>query len=524
MYDYVIIGAGTAGCVLANRLSADPRASVLLLEAGGPDDRRDIRVPLAFSKLFRGPFDWNEHTEPQKHLANRRLYWPRGKGLGGSSTINAMIYIRGHAHDYDHWAALGNAGWGYEDVLDYFKKSEDQERGACPYHGVGGPLHVCDARSPHVLSRAFLSATRELGWVPNSDFNGRSQEGAGFYQLTQHRGKRHSVADAYLKPVRARANLTVGTDAQVIRIVCDGGRATGVEFVEKGARRRVGADREILLCAGAVRSPHLLLLSGIGARSQLQGYDIPVVLDLPGVGENLQDHLALPIAYACTQPITLACAGSLWHLLSFLLLGRGPLTSNVAEAGAFVKSSPGLDAPDLQFLFGPVFFLDHGRVQPKDHGFTLGPTLLRPQSKGRITLRSNDPFAAPAIEPDYLSAEHDLHLLVEGTRLARQLAAARAFDAFRGPEVLPGPAIKSEQEIAGYVRQHAETLYHPVGTCKMGTDASAVVDGELRVRGIRGLRVVDASIMPTIPGGNTNAPVLMIAEKAADFIVKETAR
>lgn len=518
MFDYVIVGAGSAGCVVASRLSEDPSVRVLLLEAGGPDTRREIHIPAAFSKLFRSDCDWAYDTEPQTRLNNRRLYWPRGKVLGGSSSINAMVYIRGHASDFDGWAALGNPGWSFADVLSYFKKAEDNQRGASEYHGAGGPLVVSDLRSPNVLSRAFVEAGVELGFARNPDFNGAGQEGFGFYQVTQKRGARHSAADAYLKPALARPNLTVRTGAHATQVLFAGTRAVGVAYLRDGHAEEARAGREVILCGGTVNSPQLLLLSGVGPAEQLRALGIRVVADLPGVGENLQDHLEIVVGHQCTQPVSLDRAETLGNLLQYVLFRRGPLTSNVAEAGGFVKTRLDLPAPDLQYMFGPVYYLDHGFTRPKGYGFGLVAVLLRPQSRGRITLRSTDPLAHPAIDANYLSVDADLALLVEGVKLGRRLFAAKPFDPYRGPEARPGAQVQTDAEIGNHIRRHAEAIYHPVGTCKMGADPLAVVDAQLRVRGVGGLRVVDASVMPVLIGGNTNAATLMVAEKAATLI------
>lgn len=507
--------------MVAARLSEDASARVLLLEAGGTDRRREIRVPAAFSKLFRGECDWAYATEPQPRLDNRRLYWPRGKVLGGSSSINAMIYIRGHRADFDAWAAAGNAGWSYRDVLPLFKQSEDNQRGASEYHGAGGPLRVEDQRSTNPVSRAFVEAGVELGLARNDDFNGAQQEGFGCYQVTQRRGARWSAADAYLKPAAARRNLEVRTGAHATRVLFEGTRAVGVAYVRDGKPEEARASREVILCGGAVNSPQLLMLSGIGLAEQLRAHGIRVVADLPGVGENLQDHLFLPVAYVCKQPITLDKAETLANALKYALFRRGPFTSCIAESGAFLRVLPGARLPDLQYHFGPAYYLHHGFDRPKGHGFSIGPTLLRPASRGRIALRSADPLAAPAIEPNYCSAGDDLRVLVEGIKLARCLAATRAMSAYRGDEVRPGAAAQSDDAIADYIRSAAETTYHPVGTCKMGTDAMAVVDASLRVRGVEALRVVDASVMPVLIGGNTNAATIMIAEKGSSLVQEQ---
>jgi choline dehydrogenase len=517
-YDYIIIGAGSAGCVLANRLTDDGQANVLLLEAGGPDKKQEIQIPVAFGKLFKSEVDWAYETEPQTRLNGRQLYWPRGKVLGGTSSMNAMIYQRGHPHNYDEWAALGNEEWGYGDVLPYFKKAENQERGADEYHGVGGPLNVADLRDPNPLTAAFVQAATQVGYSPNDDFNGASQEGMGHYQVTQKRGRRHSTAVAYLKPALNRPNLQAETLAQATRLLFEGQRCTGVTYLQNGREHQAAASREVILCGGAVNSPQLLLLSGIGPAAHLQALDIPVVIDLPGVGQNLQDHLLAGVTYACLQPVTLATAESLGNLVKFLLLGKGKLTSNVGEAGGFVKLHPDLPTPNLQFHFAPVYYIEHGAHMPEGHGFSIGPTLIQPKSSGYLQLRSADPLAYPLIQPNYLADETDLEVMVEGIKIARKIAQAPAFDPYRGDEYTPGAAVQSDDEIRGFLRHTLETIYHPVGTCKMGVDETAVVNPQLQVHGVQGLRVADASIMPTIINANTNAPTIMIAEKAADLI------
>lgn len=518
MYDYIIVGAGSAGCVLANRLTEDPSVKVLLIEAGGPDTKQEIRMPIAFSKLFKTAYDWNYETEAQPQLNNRSVYWPRGKTLGGSSSINIMVYIRGNEHDYNQWRDSGNIGWGYIDVLPYFKKGERQQRGASAYHGSDGLLHVVDPRSPNRLSRTFIEAGVEIGLHRNDDFNGATQEGIGLAQVTQKRGLRNSTADAYLRPALSRSNLTVLTDAQAQRINFDGKRAVGVTYLQGGVEEQASACQEVLLCGGAINSPQLLLLSGVGPVDHLQDLAIPLITHLPGVGKNLQDHLLVPVCYTASRPVTLASAQSLSNLLKFLLFRRGPLTSNVGEAAAFYKTSKDLPAPDLEMAFTPLSFLDQG------HGFTFGPIGLSPKSRGYIALRSHDPQQSPLIQPNYLEQENDLEILIEGVKLARKLAHTHAFDPYRGKEFAPGSQAQSDQEIADFIRENATTVYHPVGTCKMGHDSMAVVDSELQVHGVERLRIVDASIMPTIVRGHTNAPAIMIAEKAADLIKEASSR
>ena len=517
-YDYIVVGAGSAGCVLAGRLTEDAQTQVLLLEAGGPARAREIAIPAAFSKLFKSSVDWNYATEREPQLQNRSLYWPRGKVLGGSSAINAMIYIRGNSRDFDEWERLGNPGWSFASVLPYFKKSERQERGASEFHGTGGPLWVSDLRYVNPLTQAFVAGAQELGIAANDDFNGVAQEGVGLYQVTQKDGRRHSAADAFLQPAMRRANLTVRTGAHATRVVLERQRAVGVTFVDEGAVLEVRARREVLLCGGAINSPQLLLLSGIGPADELRRQGVEVVHALPGVGKNLQDHPMVSVGYLCKRPVSLRDAASVSNFVRYVLTKRGPLASNVAEAGLFRRTRAELLVPDLQMLFGPTYYRNHGFATHPEHCFGFGPIVLTPESRGEIFLRSTDPLAHAGIRANYFSSSADMRVLVEGVRLARDIAHSGAFAAFRGEELHPGADARTDTEIEEFIRAEAQTLYHPAGTCKMGNDALAVVDARLRVQGIAGLRVVDASIMPRVTTGNTNAPTIMIAEKAAELL------
>ncbi len=524
-FDYVIAGAGSAGCVVAARLSEDPATKVLLLEAGPPDRKLMVNVPAGFSRLFKTERDWNYATVPQDQLRGRELYWPRGKTLGGSSSINAQMWVRGNRRDYDAWAELGNRGWAFEDVLPLFLRIEDTARGALPLRGVGGPVHVADLREPNVATRAFVEAACELGLPRCPDVNGPEQEGVDHVQVTQRRGRRWSAARAYLQPASGRANLAVLTGAHVTRVVLDGDRAVGVEYARQGHREVAHARAEVILAGGTVNSPQLLMLSGIGPADQLAALGIPVAVDLPGVGQNLQAHLAAGIVVACPQPCTLASAESAANLMRFLVLHRGPLTSNVAEALAFVRVDAGAPAPDVELLFAPAPFIEHGLRRWPGHAITVGAVLLQPRSVGAVSLRAADPFAPPLLQPAYLSDPDgdDLRVMVEGLKLAAATLRTRALAPFVGDPVEPRRLPLDEAELADHVREKAETLYHPVGTCRMGVDALAVVDPELRVRGVSGLRVADASVMPRIIRGHTHAPATLIGERAADLVLGRAA-
>jgi choline dehydrogenase len=520
VYDYVVVGAGSAGCVVAARLSENPACRVLLLEAGGPDtDHARIRVPFYTWRLQRTEVDWAYKTEPQAGLAGRPMRWPRGRVLGGTSAINAMVYIRGHRAVFDGWAAMGNAGWSYQELLPLFRHSERQERGADAYHGADGPLDVADLREINPLSCAFVEAAQELGFPFNPDFNGAEQLGFGFYQVTQRRGERWSAADAFLRPALDRPNLFVATGAQATRVVLEHERAVGVAYVQGAEARQARADSEVILCGGTINSPQLLLLSGIGPSAHLQALGIAVAVDLPGVGQNLHDHLDTAVAFACREPISLGVISEPAAELSYRYFRRGPLASGGPEAGGFLVTDPALAIPNLQYHFTPGWSVGFGRDRPRLHGFAIWPGLVQPASRGYLALRSADPFEPPIIQPNYLAELADLAVLMAGVRLARELAATQAFVPFIDEAFQPGADVLSDEALEAYIRSHANTIYHPVGTCKMGSDAMAVVDTRLRVHGLAGLRVADASIMPTIVNGNTNAAVTLIGEKLASLLV-----
>ncbi len=521
-YDYIIVGSGSAGSVLANRLSAKPEVKVLLLEAGGSDKSLFVRMPAGIARLDTPRFNWLYETAPQAAMNGRRMYWPRGRLLGGSSSINAMIYMRGQAADYDRWRQLGNAGWSYADVLPFFKQSERNERLHDEFHGQDGPLNVAERPYTNPLSHVFVEAAQQAGVPLNPDFNGAAQLGCGLFQVTQKNGERCSASSAYLHPAAARANLTILTQAQATRVLIEKGCAVGVEYVRGGERHTVRAGQEVLVAAGAINSPHLLLLSGIGPADELKATGVPTVLDLPGVGKNLHDHLNVNIVQRTTRAITLdgkdRGLASIAVALQWLLRGTGPGTSNVAEAGAFVVSRLGAATPDIEYHFIPAQVVNHARTRLDGHGVTLHACCLRPQSRGEIRLGSADPLKPPVMDPRYLASDYDLKVLIEGLRHGREILAAPAFKPWLGEERLPGAARQSDAELEAFIRATAETEYHPVGTCKMGSDAMAVVDDQLRVRGIERLRVIDASIMPILVSGNTNAPTIMIAEKGAEMV------
>ena len=512
VHDYVIVGAGSAGCVLAARLGEDRDVRVAVIEAGPPDSEPAIHMPLAFPQLWESRFDWGLWSEPEPELGGRRDLLPQGRVLGGSSSLNAMVYIRGNRADYDGWAAMGFDGWGYEDVLPYFRRAEDNERGQSYYHGAGGPLAVSDCRSMHPLAGACIEAAVDAGIAPNGDHNGPAQEGAGWFQFTQRNGMRCSTAAAYLRPAVARGNVEVLTDALATRVVFDGQRAAGVEVLRGNAVQTVRAEREVIVCAGAYHSPQLLLLSGIGPAADLRAMGIEPRLDLP-VGRNLHDHPVVVLTWLTDQE-SLRTAMRPENLELFKREGRGPLTSGIAEGGAFIRTRPDLDAPDIQFQFCAAAVAGQNADPQVPHdGFTIFPTLLTPASRGQVTLRSKLPHAKPRILHNYYAAGHDTRTMIDGTRVALQIASRPALRKLRRADWAV-PDSDSDSDILDFMRRNTRTDYHPAGTCAMG----AVVDTELRVHGAEGLRVVDASVMPVLPRGNTNAPVIMIAEKAADLI------
>jgi choline dehydrogenase-like flavoprotein len=518
--DYVIVGAGSAGCVLANRLSEDPEVRVLLLEAGGKDSSINVRIPAAFPNQFHTKLDWDYETEPEPHVLGKRMYVPRGKSLGGSSSMNAMLYVRGRPLDYDLWERQGAPGWGWDDVLPYFKRSENNARGASEFHGVGGPVEVGEQRSPRRISRDLLQASVAAGIPQIPDYNGPEQDGVSPFQVFQKDGRRWSAADAYLKPVMKRPNLQVITGALVQGLVLDGDRVTGVRYRKGRSGEQVAsASREVLLSAGAIGSPQILLLSGIGDPDELREVGVTPRHTLPGVGRNLQDHPFLGAIFEVSDTDTLYQADKPKHLAEWALRRSGKLTSTVAEVNAFVRTRPGLPAADIQFHMGAAYYENHGEETYEGHCVVIAPVLVSPKARGRVWLRSSDPADKPRMVTNSLSDPEDLQSLVAGMKLAREIAAQEPLASKVVRELKPGPSVVDDQELEDDIRERLMLIYHPVGTCRMSDTAEdAVVDAELRVHGLRGLRVVDASVMPVITGGNTNAPTMMIAERAADLI------
>ena len=513
IHDYVVVGAGSAGCVVAARLAEDPDVRVALIDAGPPDSAPEIHLPIALEQLWQSRFDWGFVSEPERGLDGQRRYLPRGRVLGGSSSLNAMLYVRGNAADYDGWAADGAEGWSYEDVLPYFKRAEDNERGASRYHGAGGPLTVSDGRSRHAYAQAMIDAAIEAGISPTDDHNGERQDGVGWFQVTQRSGRRCSTALAYLDPARRGGNLDVLTDTLALRVVLERDRAAGVEVLQPDERVAIRrAEREVIVCAGAYQSPQLLLLSGIGPADELRALAIEPRVDLP-VGRNLQDHPVVTLAWLGAGE-SLSAAMTPENIERFERQGQGPLTSSIVEAGAFVRTRAALDAPDIQLHFFPVALPgSHFGPPVGGHGYTIGPTLLRPTSRGQVTLRNALPHVRPRIVHNYLTTEEDRRTLIDGVRIALEIGGEPALRAIcRGVEAIPRS--DSDEDILAFIGARTQTIFHPVGTCAIGS----VVDAQLRVHGVERLRVVDASVMPTIPRGNTNAPTIMVAEKASDLI------
>lgn len=526
-FDYVVVGAGSAGCVLANRLSADGRHTVLLLEAGPPDSYPWIHIPIGYAKtMFHPVLNWGFYTEPDPGMNGRRVYWPRGRTLGGSSAINGLISIRGQREDYDDWAAQGNPGWSFADLLPWFRRLEHNVRGESEYHGAGGPLWSSDIGATHPLVEAMIAGAGELGIPRNDDFNGAGQEGAGYYQLTTRRGRRCSTAVAYLRPARGRRNLRVETEAHATRLLFEGTRASGVRYRQGGSDHSVSARREVIVAAGALQSPQLLQLSGVGPAALLQAQGIPVVRALEGVGANLQDHLQARVIFRCTRPVTTNDMLATWHGklalgLRYVLARSGPMAVGINQGGIFARAMPDARRPDIQFHFATLSSDMAGSPVHRFSGFTMSVCQLRPSSRGTVRIRSTDPFEPPAMQANYLSTAEDRATLVAGIRLARSLAATRAMRPLVAGEYRPGPEAVTDDDLLEFARNTGGTIFHPSGTTKMGpaADPMAVVDHELCVHGLAGLRVVDCGIMPTLVSGNTNVPVVMIAEKTAATIL-----
>ena len=528
-FDYIVVGAGSAGCVLANRLTADSTKSVLLIEAGGSDRNPWIHIPVGYFKTMHDPaLDWCYVTEPDAGIAGRTLQWPRGKVLGGSSSLNGLLYVRGQREDYDRWAALGNVGWSYAEVLPYFKKSEDQARGASRYHGVGGPLKVSDLRLRRPIADRFVEAAKEIGIPYNEDYNGVTQEGVGYFQQTAHNGLRWSTAKGFLRPALRRKNLHLLTRAHLVRIVFDAKRAIGVEYRHAGKLHSANATCEVVLCAGAIGSPQILQCSGVGPAALLKRVGVALVNDLPGVGQNLQVHLQIRLVFK-TRLKTLndevnSVLGKIWIGLQYLFNRSGPLTLAASQVAIFTQSTSGLARPDIQFHMQPLSADKPGEGAHKFSAFTTSVCQLRPFSRGYVSIKSADSAVYPGIYPNYLADSRDQEVAVAALRVARRIAAAPALAPHILSEFVPGPSYQRDDELLDAARRFSQSIYHPCGTCKMGSDALSVVDARLRVHGVTGLRVVDASIMPEIVSGNTNAPVIMIAEKAADMIIEDAQR
>ena len=526
-YDYIVVGAGSAGCVLANRLSADSRNKVLLLEAGPRDNYIWIHIPIGYGKtMFHKIYNWGFYTDPEPNMHGRKIYWPRGRGLGGSSSINGLISIRGQSADYDHWAQLGNSGWDWNSVLPYFKKSEHNSRGASEMHGGDGPLWSSDITGKHELMEAIIRGAQELGVPRTNDFNTGKQEGVGYYQLFTRNGWRNSSAVAYLKPIRSRQNLSIETDAHVMGLIVEGRRVVGVSYRQKGEIRTARARGEVILSAGALMTPQILQLSGIGPAELLKRNGIDVVHELKGVGQNLQDHLQLRLMYKVSKPITTnddlrTIFGKMRIGLQWLLTGTGPLGIGINQGGLFTRIMPGSKTPDIQFHFGSLSADMAGGEPHPWPGCTFSVCQLRPESRGVVEIKSTDPMEAPSMRPNYLSAETDRLCAVAAIRYARKLASTEALKPYLVSEYKPGASVASDEEILDFAREYGATIFHPVGTCKMGSDPMAVTDARLRVHGMQGLRVVDCSIMPTLTSGNTHAPAVMIAEKASDMILED---